>query len=101
MQAKPKENLLPLKIFVWSMGLVLIGGFTFVVATLINGKPSSLPCPHNTITLDSSAPVRVLSASKEQIRVVVENSAQEQTVLTIDACTGKTIQHINIFSKPK
>ncbi len=99
MSLKPKENLLPLKIFVWSMALVLIGGFTFVIATLLTGGTSKPTCAHHTITLDSAAPVRVLSASGEQIRVVVENSAREQSVLTLDACTGKTIQQIHIHSK--
>lgn len=92
---------MPLKILVWSMGLVLAGGFAFVVATLINGVPAMLPkCVKAEIVLPEKGNFRILSASNELLRVVVEASPTEQQLLNIDLCSGNVLQKTVIKTTP-
>ncbi|MFO1242829.1 MAG: hypothetical protein U1E36_06470 [Rickettsiales bacterium] len=98
-----KENLGPLKFLVISMGLILIGGFVFLVSILV-GKAGDVmghkgKCaaeatvdltpfgqPATTVWKDNVLSVMVVDPEKE-------NSYR---LITVDTCTGKIATNVEV-----
>jgi cytochrome oxidase Cu insertion factor (SCO1/SenC/PrrC family) len=99
MTEQPPPNLLPLKILVISMGLVLIGGFVYVVAAVSEGlqKTSAANCADVTVTLPLPATPKDARATADGFTVTQQDGSR--TVLYRYNTCGKLLQKVTFKGK--
>lgn len=89
----------PLKFLVWTMGLVLVGGFLFLVGTLATKtgdaarKDSAVCAPTKLPFMDT----QILYAPNyaNGVWAVAIREGEGVSLLTLDACSGKLLTRID------
>lgn len=99
----PKENLKPLKLLVFSMGLVLIGGTILIAGMVfkkISSETSSLTeeCAGGTVNLTGRGIITESRQDGPVLRLTLESRPGRMELLTLDSCTGKTLSSLTIDS---
>jgi hypothetical protein len=82
------------------MGVVLIGGFFFVIATLIFklNKPSA-SCESLTMPIASTANIQFIEANGDTISWLETSVDGKREVHRMDGCTGKELPLITLEIK--
>lgn len=93
-------SILPLKIFVISFGLLLMGGTIFVVAALVDKANKMQPghCADATVSLSKLGISGAVSSvtPQDKVLLVTVQSPDSTHVLTLDRCTGNLMQQLKI-----
>jgi hypothetical protein len=92
----PQENLKPLKMLVFSMGLIMIGGTVMLVAMVwkkvnadANGTSAAYACAGGEADLAGRGQVLELSRDGKVMYVTLQKDAQHVEVATVDLCSAK------------
>ena len=101
-----KENLGPLKFLVISMGLVLIGGFVFLVAVLF-GKAGDMMPNHGRCVADAKVDLTSFGNpattvwKNDQLRVMIVDPSKENSyrLITVDTCGGKMVSNVEVTTQ--
>ena len=94
-----KENLRPLKILVFSMGLLLVGGTILLFALVIKkvnqeGKPQA--CEKKTLELAGRGQLVETQLEGGKLRVMLVAAPGEYEIITLDACRGQELGSLRI-----
>ncbi|MBY0408314.1 MAG: hypothetical protein K2Q01_11545 [Rickettsiales bacterium] len=95
-EVEPKENLKPLKMLVFSMGLIMIGG-TVLLAMMVwkkvdseaSGTAPAYGCAGGEIDMAGRGQVLNLEREGKQLYVTFQKDARTLEVATLDLCSGK------------
>lgn len=98
-----KENLKPLKFLVLSMGLVLVGGFVFLIA-ILTGKAGDVLQKGGKCVAEASVDLTSLGHpattvwKDDVLRVMIVDPAKENSyrLITIDTCKGKVLTNVEV-----
>lgn len=98
-----KENLKPLKFLVLSMGLVLVGGFVFLVA-ILTGKAGDVLTRKGKCVAEATVDLRQLGHpattvwKDDVLRVMIIDPAKENSyrLITVDTCAGKLLTNVEV-----
>ena len=102
-----QENLKPLKILVFSMGLLLLGGTVLLmglvwkkVAAGEAGAALSAGCPGGNVDLKGRGSIVDSTMEGRSMRVLLEKGDNHRELVTIDMCSGKVVSALAIESDP-
>jgi hypothetical protein len=93
-------NLLPLKVLVISLGLILVGGTVFLLATIAGKASKDLPvseCKDATAHLNAKGKNNIGSITVQGDNVVITMTTESKIeVVTVDRCNGKVLQTLSV-----
>lgn len=86
-----------------SLGLVLVGGFVFVMAVLvgkINGSSTgnASTCPSFAIVLPAEASLQMVEANRDLVSMLATYGDGRQELLRYDGCHGGALPPINLIA---
>ena len=90
-----KEDYKSLKIFVYFMGMVLIGGIlviTFSIFKFINLEPKKICLPAK---IQISQKILNATLEKDKLTVLLTGDDHQQTILLIDYCSGTILNKMD------
>jgi len=93
-----KENLFPLKLLVFSLAALLIGGMVLLVAMVFQKTGSE--CAPQPLQLEAGEHVMNVSPSNGNVQVTTISRQGGMQVLNVDGCTGKQLSRLEIRTKP-
>jgi hypothetical protein len=100
-----KENLRPLKILVFSMGLLLIGGTVLLFGIILkkmsqekNMPPVVQECKGGALDLKGRGLVMESKLENNVLRLTLEKGPGHTEMLTVDACSGEITSTLVIDS---
>ena len=105
----PKENLKPLKMLVFSMGLLLVGGTVLLgalvwqkVSTEKSAEKSSIhtmaDCPGGHVDLKGHGVIVDSTIDGHTMHLILEKTESKSELMMIDICSGKIIGALTIDS---
>jgi hypothetical protein len=91
-------NLFALKLVVISLGLALLGGIVFVLATVAHearGEMHAPPCPDATLRLEHRGTLAAVTPQGKTVQLTLQSDGQTK-VLTVERCTGTILQTLTV-----